>query len=426
MNVMTDIYSVRPLKRSIDALVTVPGSKSYTHRMLIAAALADGGSIIENPLDSDDTRLTAKALNLWGINIRKEAAGWRIDGCGGQLDPVGGEINLQNSGTSMRLLTAVAALGGSGFTLSGSKRMHERPIQDLLDTLNQMGVDARSKFDNHCPPVEICGPPVRGGSVDVNCSISSQFLSALMLIAPYVPEGLDIFVKQGLVSKPYVDITADVMQRFGVVVHRNGYDRFSIAGNQKYISGRHVVDPDASQASYFWAAAAVTGSRIQLMGFSEDSAQGDIRLLDLMEMMGCTVEKESTGIAVTGGNLNAIAADMADMPDVVPTIAVVAAFAEGTSRFSNVGHLAVKESNRLEAVMNGLNRMNISARLEGHELVIPGGIPAGAQIDTYDDHRIAMSFAVAGLRIPGMVIENPSCVEKSFPRFWQVFETLYR
>ena len=405
--------------------MVVPGSKSYTHRMLIAAALADGSSVIENALDSEDTRLTARALSLWGVPIREKGTNLYINGTGGQLEPVGDEIDLKNSGTSMRLLTAVAALGHTGYTLSGSKRMHERPIQDLLDSLTQLGVDARSKFNNNCPPVEICGPPGQGGAVDVNCSISSQFLSALMLIAPYVPEGLDIEVKQGLVSKPYVDITADVMQRFGVIVSRTGYDRFSFAGDQKYLAGHQVIDPDASQASYFWAAAALTGSRIQLTGFSEDSVQGDIDLLNLIEMMGCTVEKESTGIAVTGGNLKAIEADMAGMPDVVPTIAVVAAFAEGCTRLSNVGHLAVKESNRLEAVINGLNRMNISARLEEHDLVIPGGKPTGAKIETYDDHRIAMSFAVAGLRIPGMLIENPSCVEKSFPRFWDVFEKLY-
>ena len=423
---MSDLYSVRPLKNPVNTSVIVPGSKSYTHRMFIAAALADGRSIIENALDSEDTRLTARALVLFGVPIREEGAKLYIDGCGGRLEPVSDEIDLKNSGTSMRLLTAVAALGQTVYTLSGSKRMHERPIQDLLDSLIQVGVDARSKYNNNCPPVEICGPPAQGGAVDINATISSQFLSALMLIAPYVPGGLDIEVKQGLVSKPYVDITADVMQRFGVILSRNGYDRFSISGEQKYLAGRHIVDPDASQASYFWAAAALTGSRIHLTGFSKESVQGDLDLLDLMEMMGCAVEKESTGIAVIGGELKAINADMADMPDVVPTIAIVAAFADGTSRFSNVGHLAVKESNRLEAVLNGLNRMNISARLEGHDLVIPGGNPTSARIETYDDHRMAMSFAVAGLRIPGMLIQNPACVEKSFPRFWDVFETLYR
>ena len=420
------MYSVRTIENPIDTTVTVPGSKSFTHRMLIAAALAKGSSIITNALDSEDTRLTANALNLMGVKIRKEGTTYFVDGTNGQLRPADKTIGLNNSGTSMRLLTAVAALGDTPYILSGSQRMQERPIQDLLDSLDQISVNAQSINGDGCPPVEISGPPGSGGSVEVNCTISSQFLSAMMLIAPYVPEGLDIKVRPGLVSRPYVDITADVMNRFGVTVERKEYDLFRISGDRKYVGGRHEVDSDASQASYFWAVAAITGSKIKVAGITRQSVQGDLGLLDLLEAMGCSVEYGASWIAVTGGDLTAIEADMADMPDVVPTIAVVAAFANGTTRLSNVGHLAVKESNRLDAVINELDRMDIAARLDGQDLIISGGHPTGAHIKTYNDHRIAMSFAVAGLRTPGVMIREPSCVGKSFPQFWEVFETLYR
>jgi 3-phosphoshikimate 1-carboxyvinyltransferase len=304
--------------------------------------------------------------------------------------------------------------------------MRQRPIQDLLDSLSQVGVAARSIDANGCPPVEICGPPGGGNSIEVNCELSSQYLSALMLVAPCVAGGLDIRVSRGPVSRPYVDITADVMQRFGVDVDRSGYERFRVAGQKNYLSGRYAVEPDASQAGYFWAAAALTRSVVTVSGFNAGSVQGDLGLIDLLEDMGCRVVKDEDGITLTGASLSAIEADMADMPDVVPTAAVVAAFADGTTRLRNVGHLAVKESNRLDAVVQELRRMGIAAEQNGQDLAITGGRPAGARIETYNDHRIAMSFAVAGLVVPGVAIQNPSCVKKSFPQFWEVFESLYR
>ena len=423
---MSDIYLVRPLEKPVNASITVPGSKSYTHRMLIAAALSDGKCTIDNALDSEDTRLTANALELMGASMRREGACIVVEGNGGRLKAVDSHIDLNNSGTSMRLLSAVAALGETPYTLTGSKRMQLRPIQDLIDSLKQIGVSAHAIANNGCPPIEISGPPERGGAVEVNCELSSQFLSALMLIAPYVPGGLDINVKSGPVSRPYVDITVEVMQAFGIHIERSEYDRFHIPGNQNYQNGTYSVEPDASQAGYFYAAAALTGSTVKVAGINERSVQGDTGLMKLLAEMGCHVDKGPTGIAVSGGNLKSIEIDMADMPDVVPTVAVVAAYAEGTTRLCNVGHLAVKESNRLEAVINELNRMSIAARLDGQDLIIPGGNPTGANIETYDDHRIAMSFAIAGLRTPGVCIKDPGCVAKSFPRFWEAFETLNR
>ena len=419
-------YHVRTLEKAIRASVAVPGSKSFTHRMLVAAALSDGRCTIDNALDSEDTRLTSKALQLMGAPVCRRGSAVVVNGFGGRPKPVASPIDLNNSGTSMRLLTAVAALGNTPYRLTGSGRMQRRPIQDLIDSLRQMGVAARSVAKNGCPPVEICGPPGKSATVEVNCGVSSQYLSALMLIAPHVSGGLEIAVKKGPVSRPYIDITAEVMRSFGVDVQRSGYARFTIAGGQAYLSGDHTVEPDASQAGYFWAAAALTGSTITVNGIGRRSVQGDLGLVDLLEALGCRADRCAAGITVTGGRLEAIDADLADMPDVAPTLAVVAAFARGVTRLRNVGHLAVKESNRLEAVIAELDRLGIGAELQGQDLVVSGGNPRGARIETYNDHRIAMSFAVAGLRVPGIVIRDPACVEKSFPRFWKVLESLYK
>lgn len=419
------MYAVRPLEKPFSATVRVPGSKSHTHRMLIAAALAEGPSTLENALDSEDTRLTAAALAKMGVALRSEGGLVRVEGCHGRLKPCGVEINLGNSGTSMRLLAAVAALGRSPYRLTGGARMQQRPLGDLLASLTQMGVAARSTAGTGCPPVEICGPPMHGGGITVNCRWSSQYLSALMLIAPLVPGGLVIDVVGGPVSRPYVDITADVMGRFGIDLDRRAYNRFSVRAGQTYRGGSHRVPPDASQAGYFWAAAALTGSRVTLSGFGSESKQGDLRFLDLLAAMGCRVLREVSGITVVGGLLRAVDADMSDMPDVAPTLAVVAAFADGVTRLRGVGHLAIKESDRLSAVIDGLRRMGIAARHTGEDMVIDGGRPTGATIEACGDHRIAMSFALAGLRVPGVVIDDPECVAKSFPGFWQVFESLY-
>lgn len=415
---------IQPLD-SINAAVSVPGSKSYTHRMLIAAALSNGECVIRNRLKSEDTNLTAGALAHFGIQISEENNLTRVQGRSGNLAPPQSGIFLANSGTSMRLLTGVAALCKGKALLTGSRRMHARPIQDLLDGLNQIGAQARSVDGNGCPPVEIDGSTTLGGRASLNCAISSQYLSALLMIAPCTQKGIEVTVSKGPVSRPYVDITLDVMQKFGVHFDRADYNWFNVPGNQVYRPGNYLVEADCSQASYFWAAAAITGSSITVKDVSEDSRQGDIRFVDLLMQMGCRITRNLPGITVTGGRLSAIEVDMADIPDVVPTLAVVAAFARGTTVLKNVLHLKSKESDRLAALENELARMGIEADCIGSDLIIKGGQPAGARIETYGDHRIAMSFAVAGLKTPGTIIENKKCVEKSFPGFWQVFKTLY-
>jgi 3-phosphoshikimate 1-carboxyvinyltransferase len=420
------MIAIKPHHIKPYAEVTVPGSKSFTHRILIASALADGESRIENALLSEDTRLTMQALRQMAVRIDSTPDHQLVvAGSGGRLKTASDRIYLGNSGTSMRLLTAVAALGQGSFILSGTERMAQRPIQDLIDALQQIGVRVRSLNNNGCPPVEVNGRNLTGGSVAINCRKSSQYLSALLLIAPCTGGGLDIAVTEGPVSKPYVDMTIEVLEKFGITVKREGYDRFKVAGKQAYRAGSYAVEPDGSQAGYFWAAAAVCGTKIKVKGVTENSRQGDVNFAKLLATMGCQISAEPDGITVSGRHLRAADVDMGDMPDMVPTLAVIAAFAEGTTIIRNVSHLKAKESDRLAAVVHELVKMGIDARCSADELIVRGGQPHGAEIETYGDHRIAMSFAVAGLVAPQTVILDENCVEKSFPNFWDVFEGLY-
>jgi 3-phosphoshikimate 1-carboxyvinyltransferase len=404
--------------------VAVPGSKSYTHRVIIAAALADGISTVSNALISEDTRLTMQAFTSMGIDIDDTGEDIFIKGRGGRLLLPETEIYLGNSGTSVRLITAVAALGTGRCLINGTDRMKERPIGDLVESLRPLGVDIRYAGHSGFPPLEIRGDRFRGGKTVVNCTTSSQFLSALLLAAPLTPEGVTATVEGGPVSRPYVDMTLAILERFGIHALREEYHRFEIRGGQQYRAGMYQVEPDASQASYFWGAAAVTGAPILVEGVRTSSLQGDVKFIHVLERMGCRISEEESGIRVTGGPLQGIEVDMGDMPDLVPTLAVVAAFAEGTTVMTNVAHLRAKESDRLAAVATELGRMGIRAECSADGIAVTGGEARGAVIETYDDHRIAMSFALAGLRVPGVQIRNEGCVAKSFPNFWEVFESM--
>lgn len=403
----------------------VPGSKSLTHRMLIAASLARGDSVIENALLSRDTELTREGLSRMGARIVQEGGRISISGTGADLTPSPDPIYLENSGTSMRLLSAVAVLGKGEYILTGSRRMNERPVGELLSAINALGAVAEALSPGGCPPVRIKCRPLTGSHVYVDCRKSSQFLSALLLISPYCPAGLAVSVSGGLVSRPYVDLTLSVMNSFGVTVRREGYENFSVSGKELYLPGRYEVEPDASAASYFFAAGAITGNPVTVPGLSLFSAQGDAGFVRVLEKMGATVREGRQGITVSGGELKGLTVDMGDMPDVVPTLAAVAAFAKGTTRIQNVAHLKVKESDRLGAMVRELSRMGILASTDGETLTVEGGVPKPASIETYEDHRIAMSFAVAGLKAPGTVIRDPGCVEKSFPDFWDQWEKMY-
>lgn len=405
--------------------IRVPGSKSYTHRSLIAAALGDGPCTIGNPLFSQDTILTADALQQMGVAIERTDDAWVVHGNEGRIGSCGHPIYLGNSGTSMRLLTAVAALSAGPVVLTGNARMQQRPIDDLLQGLRRLGIDAASCQPGGCPPVRISGGPIRGGAIEIDCSKSSQFLSALLLAAPCTAEGMRIQVLGDPVSKPYIDMTLHVMSDFGIACSRSGYGEFVVPGDQRYHRERYSVEPDASQAGYFWAAAAITGARILVEGMTLNSRQGDVRFVRLLEAMGCSVVQEEDAIGIAGGGaLRAIDVDMSAMPDLVPTLAVVAAFAEGKTTVRNVSHLRIKESDRLAATIDNLERMGIRASTDGSDLEVWGGEPHGALIKTCDDHRMAMSFAMAGLITPGIVIDEETCVGKSFPDFWKVLKSM--
>ena len=404
--------------------VSVPGSKSFSHRFLMAAALSDGDCIIENCLISEDTLLTMDALRQMGVDFQVAGTRIQVKGKGGRFSASQKPIFLGNSGTSLRFVCALAALGEGLYTITGTERMQERPVQDLLDGLVKIRVPATSVKGNGCPPVTIQGGGRIGGVARLRCGKSSQYLSAMLFIAPCTQEGVEIQVTEGPVSKPYVDMTRYVMQQFGIQMDWTGYEKYSVPGGQTYRHGVHTVEPDCSQAGYFWAAAAITGGDVRVKGTHLNMRQGDINILPLLESMGCRVMQAADGVRVVGGRLSAIEADMSDIPDMVPTLAVVAAFARGKTRIKNVSHLKIKESNRIEAVVMELNKMGIAALATDDGLTVEGGSPHGAVIDTYNDHRIAMSFAVAGLAVPGVDIRNPGCVEKSFPNFWEVLGTL--
>jgi 3-phosphoshikimate 1-carboxyvinyltransferase len=324
----------------------------------------------------------------------------------------------------MRFLTALAALGEGEYLLTGTERLCQRPLGELLEALSQVGIKAVSEKGDGCPPVRVTGGII-GGRARLSGGTSSQYLSALLFIGPLAPKGLEIEVTGELVSRPYVDLTLEVLGDFGVSYYREGYRYFQLPGDQSYLPQAYEIEADASSASYFWAAAAVTGGRVTITNLSLASSQGDAAFPKVLEAMGCTVSETPDGLTLEGGPLRAVTADMGTMPDLVPTLAVLAAFAAGDTVITGVAHLRHKESDRLAAVVAELAKMGLEAWETADGLVIRGGAPKGAVIHTYNDHRIAMSFAVAGLKIPGLVITDPDCVAKSFPAFWEFFERLY-
>ena len=405
-------------------VVSVPGSKSVTHRAFIIAGLAEGESLIQNPLDSDDTRITAGALKSMGVGIPEISETMKITGTGGAISAANGEIYLGDSGTSMRLLTAVACLGKGEFYLHGSKRLNERPIGHLVEALRTLGVDVRCR-DERYPPVVVKSRGISGGDVELDVSESSQYLSALLLVLPYAGKKSSITLKTHLASRPYVDITTDMMELFGAKPGWVNERKIEVDNDFRYSARKYRVEGDCSSASYFWAAAAVLGIEVTTSNIKEDTRQGDIRLLDILEEMGCDVSRSKMGITVTGGRLKGVDVDMNLLPDQVPTLAVVAACAEGNTVIRNVSHLRIKECDRLSAVARELQRVGIRVDELEDGLVVHGGSPKGAIIETYNDHRIAMAFAVLGLKTGEITILNPSCVNKSFPTFWSLIESFY-
>jgi len=409
----------------LDAVVRVPGSKSLTARAMVAAGLASGESVLRDAAICDDTGFMADGLRALGAEVECSRAAFPINGTGGSLRETGDTLFLGNAGTAMRFLTAVACLGHGRYVLDGSPRMRERPIQHLLDALSSLGATARSANNNGCPPVEIEGGGLEGGVVSMRGDKSSQYFTAILLAAPYAAHDVELRVDGDLVSKPYVDMTLDVMRDFGVSVERNGYESFTVRAGRIYESRDYTIEGDWSAASYFLAAAAITGGRVRVENVSPESLQGDKEFVQVLERMGCRSKASSDGVAIeSSGRLRGIDIDLNAMPDIAQTLAVTALFAEGETTIRNVANLRLKECDRISATATELKKLGATVEEFPDGLTIRPAELHGAEIDTYDDHRMAMSFALAGLRVPDVVIKNPDCVTKTFPDFFETLKSL--
>lgn len=405
----------------LDTSIRPPGSKSLTNRALICAALADGASRLTGALDSEDTRVMVTALQQLGLAVTVDLDAATIDvvGCGGRLPVRHADVWVANSGTTIRFLTGMLAVVGGHYRLDGVARMRQRPIGDLLAALNALGAACRAESPGDCPPVVIDTDGMPGGTALVRGDISSQFLSGLLMAAPYAASHVDLRVDGTLVSQPYVHMTLGVMRAFGVEVEAGALRHFAIAAPRRYHGTAYDIEPDASAASYFWAAAAIAGGTVRVEGLRAHALQGDVRFVECLRAMGCAVDDTADGIAVTGGRLRGVDVDMNDISDTVQTLSVVALFAEGPTRIRGVAHIRHKETDRIGDLARELRRLG--AGVDEHEdglTIVPAALH-GARIETYDDHRMAMSLALAGLRVPGVVIANPACTGKTYPRFFE-------
>ncbi len=419
---------VEPLRNPPDTTVRVPGSKSITNRALLLAALAEGESRLTGALFSDDTRYMASALNDLGVAVEadEDAREIRVAGSGGQWPKDAGDLFVGNAGTAMRFLVAALCLGQGSYRIDGTERMRQRPIQDLVDALRGLGADIECELANGAPPVICRARGLAGGTVVVDASRSSQFLSAVLQVSPYSDRDVSIEVAGELISEPYVDMTIGVMKAFGVEVRRVE-KAWLIETGKSYRGTDYAIEPDASAAHYFWAAAALTGGRLRVDGLDRRSIQGDVAFVDLLSAMGAEVDDGPGYVEVTGrGKLKGIDVDMNAISDTAPTLAVMGAFCSEPVRIRNVEHMRWQESDRLSAVATELARLGVRVDEERDGLTVYPTAPHGGTIETYDDHRIAMSFALAGLMTQGISISNPNCVSKTFPDYFERLEELRR
>lgn len=379
--------------------ITIPGSKSLTNRALIMASLTNSQSIIKNHSKSNDSKVLVRALRKLGIKIIEKTDQWIITGNGGHFKSFDGILNVREAGTALRFLTSLAVLIPGRVVFHGSKRLMERPIGELKEALKK----------------------VKTGEISIKGDTSSQFISSLLMIAPVLDKGLIINITGRKISNSYIDMTIDLMKKFGIKVKKITRMKFLLK-KQSYKSTDYVVESDLSGASYFFSAAAVTGKSIKVKNINLDSTQGDLEFSNLLKKMGCRVRKniQQKWIEVKGPKvLQGINANMVDMPDTAQTLAVVAAFAKGTTKITGLSTLKVKETDRLLALKKELSKMKIKSEITDDSITIVGGKPKKATIDTYGDHRMAMAFAVAKSRIPQLIIKDPGVVKKSFPDFWE-------
>ena len=410
--------------------VNVPGSKSLSNRALLLAALAEGETELTNLLDSEDIEHMLNALTKLGINYRlsEDKTQCVVQGNGGAFnvaEPL--ELFLGNAGTAMRPLCAALAASNVDTVLTGEPRMEERPIGDLVDALREAQADVTYLKNEGYPPLQIKGKTLNGGEMSVDGSVSSQFLTALLMAAPLFSGDVTIRIKGELVSKPYIDITLDTMAKFGVSVDNDNYQTFTVSGEAKYVApGKFMVEGDASSASYFLAAGAIKGGTVRVTGIGQNSVQGDIRFADVLEAMGAKVVWNDEYVEVTGAPLKGVNMDMNHIPDAAMTIATTALFAEGPTTMTNIYNWRVKETDRLAAMAAELQKLGAKVE-EGHDYITvwPTDSLKHAEIDTYNDHRIAMCFSLVALSDTPVTINDPGCTRKTFPGYFTRFKTLY-
>ncbi|HMJ52012.1 MAG TPA: 3-phosphoshikimate 1-carboxyvinyltransferase [Polyangiaceae bacterium] len=419
-------YLVRPAARPVDATIRPPGSKSYTNRALLLAGLASGTSTLTGALFSDDTKHMARGLAALGLDVHGDETAriFTVTGGGGLIPAAHASVFVGNSGTTARFLAPMMALGRGSYELDGDEAMRGRPIQPLLDAMSALGARAHSICGNGCLPIRIQGGAFEGGATRMAGSVSSQFFSALLMVAPRLRRGIVLEVEGDLVSKPYLEVTAQAMKAFGATMKHDEFRRFEVAAGA-YGGTDYEVEPDASAASYFFAAAAVTRGRVVVTGLGSQSLQGDLGFVHLLEKMGCRVRQTATETEVVGpAKLAGIEADMSSMSDTAQTIAAIAPLASSPTRITGIGFIRRKETNRIAAVVTELRKLGIRADEETDGFVVYPGQPRAGRIDTYDDHRMAMSFSVLGLTAHGIDILDPGCVSKTFPEYFVELEKL--
>ncbi len=422
------IRPIEPIAGPIQARVTLPGSKSITNRALLLAALSTGKSTIRGALFSDDTRYMSAALRQIGVPVRADEAEstYEVVGSAGRVPACQADLFIGNAGTAARFLTAYLSLGRGEFRLDGIARMRQRPIGDLLDCLTRLGARFEFEVNPGCLPIRLLASGLDGGTVQIRADASSQFVSALLMIAPLTLNGVELQLLGEVVSRPYIELTCRMMEQWGASAAPVSDSLYRVAGGQHYAAQSYSVEPDASSASYFFAAGAITGGSIRIDGLSAESLQGDVGFVNVLEKMGCSAERGSDYIQLkSDGKLQGVDVDMNGISDTVMTLAAIAPFASTPTRIRNVAHIRHKETDRLLALATELKRVGVLVENHADGMTIhPCAEILPAEIETYDDHRIAMSFAVMGLRAKGIGIKDPGCVAKTFPDFFARLEQL--
>jgi 3-phosphoshikimate 1-carboxyvinyltransferase len=415
--------------RHIEGQVNLPGSKSLSNRALLLAALASGDTHLENLLHSEDTArmLDALAQLKVGVERHSDTTDYTVHGLGQLFSPKDDStFMLGNAGTAIRPLTSMLSLCAGSFVVDGDQYMRERPIDHLVDALRQLGAEIDYLDKPGCPPIRLQGGRIQGGRVSIKGNISSQYLTALLMSLPLAQKDSTIEVIGEQVSKPYLDITLDIMRQFGVTARHDNYQAFHVEGSQQYQSpGSYLIEGDASSASYFFAAAAIKGGTVRVNGLGRNSVQGDIAFLDVVEQMGARVNRQDSWIEVSSGPLQAIDLDLNHIPDAAMTVAMLALFANGTSRIRNIYNWRVKETDRMTAMATELRKLGAGIQTGDDYIVItPPANILPASIDTYGDHRMAMCFSLAALGPSPITINNPDCVAKTFPDYFEAFAAI--